>query len=128
MNTAVIFQIQSFLILSTMFYGVYKHAHRTKHMKIMGFAMSWDIILILQIELSRGAIAKASKALTNPMMLNIHVSIAVSCVLLYIAMIMTGRKVMRGNNALLPRHKLIGRITLAMRILTFITSFFVVTP
>jgi len=126
LSSAVILEIQSFLVLSTMFYGVSKHAQRSKHVKIMGFAMAWDIILILQIELSRGAIAKASQAFSNPMMLNIHVSIAVSCVLLYIVMIMIGRKVLMGNNALLPRHKLIGRITLGLRILTFITSFFVV--
>lgn len=125
MSSALVFEIQSFLILILMFYGVKNHAKRKKHMKIMSSAMLWDVLLILQIELTRGAIGKASKALTNPMILNIHVSIAVSCVLLYVVMIITGRKVIQGNNELLPRHRLIGRITLALRVLTFITSFFV---
>jgi len=125
LSSGVIFEIQSFLILLLMFYGIKNHAQRSKHMKIMCTAIAWDIILILQIELSRDAIAKASKVLSNPMMLNIHVSIAVSCVLLYVIMIITGRKVIAGNNTLLPRHKLIGRITIILRILTFITSFFV---
>jgi len=125
LSSALVFEIQSFLILILMFYGVKNHAKRKKHMKIMSSAMLWDVLLILQIELTRGAIGKASKALTNPMILNIHVSIAVSCVLLYVVMIITGRKVIQGNNELLPRHRLIGRITLALRVLTFITSFFV---
>ena len=124
-TSGIIFEIQSFIILLIMFFGIKNHASRKKHMKIMSFAMAWDIILILQIELSRGAVAKAAKMTINPMILNIHVSLAVSCVLLYVVMIMTGRKVIAGNNAVLPKHKLTGRLTILLRVLVFITSFFV---
>ena len=126
MNTAIIFQIKSFLIMSLIIYGATQAKKRNRHIKIMSTAIIWDIILILQIELTRGAIEKASKAVSNPMMLNIHVSIAVSTVLLYLVMIYTGRKVLKGENKILPKHKIFGKVTILMRVLTFITSFWAV--
>lgn len=126
MTTAIIFQIQSFLILSLILVGVYLRKERAKHVKIMGTAIAWDIILILQIELSRSAIAKASEALQNKMMLNIHVSIAVLTVVFYFAMIFTGRKLLKGQTSIRAKHKLLGWCTVVLRLLTFITSFFAV--
>lgn len=93
----------------------------------MSTAIAWDVILILQIELSRGAIIKASKAATNEIMLNIHVAIAVSTVLLYFAMIYTGRKILSGNYTFRKKHRILGYSALGMRILTFITSFWAVS-
>lgn len=119
-------QTQSFLIVALMLYGISQHRNRQKHAKIMYAAMIWDVILILQIELSRGAIMKASKAMVNPVLLNIHVSIAVSTVVFYGFMIFLGRKVIAGDNTLLKRHKRLGQLTMVMRILTFATSFLAV--
>ena len=92
----------------------------------MSSAIIWDILLILQIELGRGAINKASQAMTNTMMLNIHVSIAVSTVLLYFALIYTGRKFLKGQTSIRPLHRKLGISAVIMRTLTFITSFFAV--
>ncbi len=128
MSTAVIFQIQSFLILSLMTVGVYLRRKRSVHIKVMGTTIVWDILLVLQIELNRGAIIKASKAVTNAMMLNIHVSIAVLTVLFYFAMIYTGRRFLNGDNSVRPLHKKLGWTTWTLRILTFATSFWAVTP
>ena len=125
---ARLMQSQSFCIVLLMLAGIALHRRRSLHLKIMSTAMIWDIILILQIELSRSAILKASKAATNAMMLNIHVSIAVSTVIFYGFMVYTGRKVMQGESHLLPRHKRLGYTTMALRILTFITSFWAVVP
>lgn len=126
MNTAVIFQIQSFAILALIYLGVYLRKERSKHVKIMASAIVWDLLLILQIELGRGAINKASKVIENPMMLNIHVSIAVLTVLFYFALIYTGRKLLKGQNVIRPKHKLLGWSALVLRTLTFATSFFAV--
>lgn len=94
----------------------------------MSIAMIWDVILILQIELSREAILKASKAATNALLLNIHVSIAVSTVILYIFMVYTGRAMLSGQTKIRQKHRLLGYSTLFMRILTFVTSFWAVVP
>ncbi|MEC8624269.1 MAG: DUF420 domain-containing protein [Bdellovibrionota bacterium] len=129
MKSSLIFQTQSFIILSLLFFGTWvilKKKNRDLHVKTMLLAIVWDIILVLQIELSRGAIEKASKVTSNTNILNIHVSLAVSAVVLYVLMILTGKKVLKGNRDILGLHKKLGLLTLLMRTLTFITSFFAV--
>src|SRR3989344_6201589 len=83
--STIIFQVQSFLIVALLTFGVLKRRNRRIHIRTMITAIVWDISLVLQIELSRGAINKASQAVTNPMLLNIHVTLALSTVLLYFA-------------------------------------------
>ena len=89
-------------------------------------AIIWDVLLILQIELSRGAIAKASKAITNPYILNIHVSLALTTTILYVALVVMGRKILKGDYGILKLHKKLGILALIMRTLTFVTSFYAV--
>lgn len=127
-TTAIIFQVQSFLILSLILIGVSLRKKRKAHVKTMISAIVWDILLVLQIELNRSAIMKASKAVENSMILNIHVSLAVTTVLLYFCMLYTGKKFLAGENEIRPLHKKLGWTTVAFRILTFITSFFAVAP
>lgn len=121
-------QIQSLAIVVLMLVGIYFRRQKKRHIKIMSLAMIWDVILILQIELSRSAILKASQAVKNTLLLNIHVSIAVSTVILYAFMVYTGRKLLNGDIKIRPRHKMLGWTTLFLRILTFITSFWAVAP
>ncbi|HXH76351.1 MAG TPA: hypothetical protein VNJ08_15375 [Bacteriovoracaceae bacterium] len=121
-------QIQSLCIVLLMLVGIYFRRERKKHVKIMSLTMIWDVLLILQIELSRSAILKASKAATNALLLNIHVSIAVSTVILYIFMVYTGRAMLSGQTQIRQKHRLLGYTTLFMRILTFVTSFWAVVP
>lgn len=124
MTSTVIFQIQSFLIMSLMILGVYNSKNRKKHVKIMSGAIIWDIILILQIEITRSAIVKASKVMTNPLLLKIHLFFAIGSVVLYVLMVLSGRKLLAGDNSVKQKHKLLGRTTLFFRIMTFVTSFF----
>lgn len=125
---AWLMQSQSIIIISLMIVGIYYRQKRSLHVKIMSTAMIWDIILILQIELSRSAVLKASKAMENPMILNIHVAIAVLTVVFYGFMVFTGRKLLAGQNEFRTKHKFLGWSTLTLRILTFITSFWAVAP
>jgi hypothetical protein len=120
--SSVIFQAQSFLIVALMIYGVYHRRNRFKHVKIMKTVIIWDLLLVAQIELTRGAINTASKAMTNPVILNIHISLAVSTVLLYVLIGITGTKLKNGNEGLRKVHKGVGIITLTTRIATLITS------
>ena len=120
--SSVIFQVQSFLIVGLLLYGVYLRKVRFKHVKIMKLAMAWDLLLVLQIELSRGAIAKASEAITNPLLLNIHVALAVSTVVLYLPVFIYGNKLYKGEEKYRKRHKALALTALTLRILTLITS------
>lgn len=92
----------------------------------MSVAIIWDLLLILQIEFNRKAIEKAIKVSSNPSILSIHIGLALSSVILYMFMMYTGKKILKGNNTLIGRHRKLGRLTIFMRTLTYITSFWVV--
>jgi uncharacterized membrane protein YozB (DUF420 family) len=122
--SALLFQFQSTLIVALMIFGaLLARKNRKAHVRVMSFAMAWDIILILQIELTRYAVEKAISVGNNSIMLNIHVTLAISTVILYGVMIALGRKVLSGNNHFLAAHRNFGVLTLVLRILTYITSY-----
>ena len=129
MGSGIFFQIQSTFILLLFFYGIFvviKKKKRQTHAKIMSVAIIWDLLLILQIEFNRKAIEKAIKVSSNPSILSIHIGLALSSVILYMFMMYTGKKILKGNNTLIGRHRKLGRLTIFMRTLTYITSFWVV--
>ena len=128
MSTAVIFQLQSILVFSLLTIGIIFRKNRSRHVKIMSTAIIWDILLILQIELTRSAIGKASGMLKNPVILNIHVLLAVSSVILYLFMIYTGRNILKNEISFKSLHKLLGWTTYVVRFLTLVTSYWAVAP
>jgi uncharacterized membrane protein YozB (DUF420 family) len=121
--STIIFQIQSTLIVMLLIFGVLKRKNRKLHIRTMLTAIIWDIFLVLQIELTRGAINKASQVTENPMLLNIHVSLAMTTVLLYFAMLFTGNKLKKGFESVRTQHMILGYTTFIIRMLTYITSF-----
>lgn len=125
-TSAVAFQIQSILIYALMVFGISKRKQRKVHVPTMISVLTWDILLILQIELNRGAVEKAAKALVNPLILNIHVSLAVSCVIFYFLLIFSGRKLLKGDQTYRLRHRIFGWTAFILRTLTLITSYFAV--
>lgn len=127
--SVIIFQTQSILIVSLMLFGIFQLKKRKKnvykHIKMMKLAMLWDLLLIAQIELTRGAIFKASKATSNSALLNIHISLAIATVLLYFVVYRFGKRLYAGQKSYFRRHKALGVLTLVMRIATLITSFYI---
>lgn len=123
--SAVIFQIQSSLIVLLMVFGVINNKRRSLHVKTMISVIIWDILLVLQIELNRGAINKAVKVVENPMILTIHVALALTTVLMYFFMIYSGIKLLKHNQGR-PTHRILGLTTFCLRILTYITSYWAV--
>lgn len=121
-------QGQSICIVALMLLGILKRRDRRLHVRLMYSAIIWDIILILQIELSRSAILKASAALKNPMILNVHVLLAVAAVVLYGLMIYSGRQMLNGVPGVRARHRVLGYTTFLVRILVLITSYWAVVP
>ena len=59
-------------------------------------------------------------------MLNIHVSIAVSCVVLYGFLIFTGRKLLNNDRSIKGIHRKLGWAAFILRFLALVTSFFAV--
>lgn len=124
--SSIIFQVQSIIVVGLLLFGLYHKRNKFKHVKIMKLAIIWDLLLVAQIELNRGAILKASNAVSNSMILNIHVFLAVSTVLLYIPTFYLGNKLDKGKTDKRKMHKICAFAALTCRILTLITSYLVV--
>ncbi len=86
----------------------------------------WDILLILQIELTRGAVAKSLSVEDNNFLLNVHVGLAVACVLGYAGLIFSGRNLLQGRMKRQTLHRRLGFSTALLRVLVFLTSFWAV--
>lgn len=125
-TSTIIFQIQSAIILGLLYFGAFTATkNRDRHTKIMTFAIIWDLLLVLQIELSRKAINTATKVMSNSGLMNFHIAIAVTVVVLYAFMYFYGRKILKGDNSKRKLHKMLGLLTLLLRTSTFITSFMI---
>ncbi len=124
MSSSFIFQIQSTLILGVFFLGILNRKNRDLHPKLMKFGILWDLLLVLQIELTRKAILKASKVVTNSLLLNFHVAIAISTVLLYFVMWYLGSKALK-DPAFRSKHKFFGILTMTLRCTVYVTSYLV---
>ena len=128
MNTSLLFQIQNILIIAISYYGVSQWRNRKKHMRIQLTGISLDLLLVLQIEVMRGAINTSLKPMQNSWLMNIHIAMAVTCVLLYPFIIYSGRMLYKGKGPF-PRYKKLHRRTaitaLTLRTLVLITSFLI---
>ena len=128
MSTAVVFQTQSIIIYSLMIFGIMKRKNRKIHVPVMSAVLILDVLLILQIELGRSAVEKAAKVIVNPIILNVHVTFAILSVVCYVLLVITGRKLLKGEVTIRPRHRVFGWTAFALRTLTLLTSFYAVSP
>jgi uncharacterized membrane protein YozB (DUF420 family) len=117
-------QVQSILILTLMVIGVFfaRQKKRDLHIKTMSAAMIWDLLLVLQVEFGRSAIANAMKIQTNHPLLTIHILLALSSLVFYVLMVRSGRHVLQNKTEYFPLHRKLGLVTLTLRALTLGTS------
>jgi len=123
MNTGLLLQTQSLLVLLLLIVGVIYRKNRKRHIKVMVSAIVWDLLLVLQIEFNRGVLTKAAGVSSNALALNIHVTIAFLTILSYIAVAYSGTRILKGMEGWRLRHRFLGLTALTLRILTFATSF-----
>lgn len=139
--STIIFQIQSVFIVALMLRGIWlilgKERKIFKHMKTMKVVIVWDLLLILQIELNRGAINTAMKALENKWLLNVHILLALSTVITYGILFHAISKYLKAQgsgqittqgasrNPFLKRHSIAGKICVSLRVMTLVTSFMI---
>ncbi len=111
-----------------MIFGIMKRKKRKIHVPVMSAVLILDVLLILQIELGRSAVEKAAKIIVNPIILNVHVTFAILSVVCYVLLVITGRKLLKGDYTIRPRHRLFGWTAFTLRTLTLLTSFYAVSP
>ena len=121
-TSSLVFQIQSFLILCVLGAGVFLRKRRKFHVPLMSVGILWDLILVLQIELLRDAIFKASRFMENFWLLNVHITLASTTLLFYGACVYTGRRLLANDFSVRKYHRWLGTTTIILRVLTFMTG------
>lgn len=110
------------------FIGVALRKNRKVHPPIMITCFLVDLALVLYLEFTRGAIKEAADRVMEPMML-IHIIVATLSIGLYVALLITGTKVLRGAPEKLQRiHKRFAITFLVNRVAVLATAIMVSTP
>ena len=122
MNSSIIFQTQSAIILLLIYYGVFIRKNRQLHPKVMTTAIIWDFLLVLQIELTRSAIKTTLNVNSHSGILNIHLFFSISTAILFLFLLYSGRKLVKGDKKLRAWHIRVGLTTVVFRTATLITS------
>ncbi len=101
--------------------GYFKRRQKKIHIPVMISAFVIDMIIVLIIEFSRGAI-KTAQAKMGPLMI-VHITISVIVVLLYFGQIVSGIKKAKGKTC--NWHGRMGLTLLIFRLGNLVTSFMI---
>ncbi len=95
-----------------------------RHIQIMLASLIADLTLVLVLVLFRDALGTVAKA-DMPMILVVHVPIAIVTVILYFFTAWSGYQLYRGNESARLRLRIFDRLLITFRALTLITSLLV---
>jgi hypothetical protein len=109
--------------LALIFVGFAYRRRTNVHVPLMVGAILLDLVMIIQLEVNRAVVAKAIGAVTP--LLKFHIAVAISAVLAYVVMIVTGILLLKGKLVRRP-HKMLGLYVLVSRSIVSITAFGVV--
>src|SRR5690606_28639787 len=121
----LLFHAQSAIVLRILYAAFYYRRERMRHVPLALTGLICDLVLILQIELSRAAGEKALQVVTNTALLNYHVAVAITVVALYAILIGLGLAILAGRRELIRVHKPVGILALVLRTSTFVTAFLI---
>lgn len=103
--------------------GVLLRQHRSIHIRLMILAFSIDLGNVLAIELTRGAIKKATSS--PPPLLLFHVIVSVFALVFYGVMFVLGDRVRRGAQQLRPWHRRVALLFGVCRTANYVTSWMI---
>ncbi len=113
--------IASTLVVVIIATGLYfRRTRPTWHIRLMSTAFIVDVALVLWIEISRHAVEKVVTHVRP--MVYVHVAISLGVLANYIAMIVLGRRVLRGNRASRSTHRNLGITFVMLRGLNYVTA------
>ena len=119
------------LIFGAIIYGVAKHRNAALHTKVMVACMILDFLLLAAVELTQDAIAQAvgtaegGRTTQATVILTIHITASVLMMVWWFVQLYTGRKILKGERELLPRHARHARMFLVFRFVNLVTAFMV---
>jgi len=117
------FHAASTLVLFILIAGILLRRRRRIHVPVMITAFSLDLLSVLAIEISRGAIKKATSS--PPPLLLFHVIVSVFALLFYVAMFVLGERVRKGAEQLRPWHRRTAWVFGACRATNYVTSWMI---
>ncbi|MCB9831425.1 MAG: hypothetical protein H6807_03050 [Planctomycetes bacterium] len=107
--------------------GLITARQRRRHVPLMLSAFAFDMVGLVIVEFGpmfSGRTDPVTGVLTEPgPMKVIHASVATLAVVLYVAQIVTGRKILAGDRSRLPGHKKLAVFFLAARLAAYVTMF-----
>jgi hypothetical protein len=117
------FHAASTFVLFLIVAGVLLRRRRRIHIPIMIAAFSLDLAAVLAIEISRGAIKKATSS--PPPLLLFHVTVSVCALVFYGVMFALGERVRKGAEQLRPWHRRTAWAFGACRTANYVTSWMI---
>ena len=118
----------STFILGLVFYGLWKRKDVAIHVPVMLAAFVLDVVLVLYIELTRGAINTFAESVQAPIgreLLLFHITVSLITIVLYGVLTALGFKIMKGERALLKLHRNLAGVFLICRLTNYVTSFMI---
>lgn len=118
----------STVILLVIAFGLYKRRQPKVHIPVMGLAFVMDIALVLYIEWTRHAIETFAESVAVPMdktLLLFHIGVSLVTILLYVALIVSGIRLFRGDAAVRTWHRGLAGAFILFRLTNYATSFFI---
>jgi uncharacterized membrane protein YozB (DUF420 family) len=103
--------------------GLYFRRRPAWHMRIMTCAFVMDLLLVVYIEATRGAVERV--ATTFRVMIWVHALISLGVLVCYALMIWLGRRALSGNRASKTTHRNMGMTFVVLRSLNYATAFMV---
>lgn len=119
----IVFHSISTLVVLILAAGFLLRRRRTVHVGLMVAAFGLDVALVGAIEISRGAVQKATSS--PPPLLLFHVSVSIMTLVSYVAMALLGSRVLAGQDGLRAWHRRIGWLFGTSRTANYITSWMI---
>src|SRR5687767_5511339 len=116
----------STIILLLLAYGIAQRKNSKVHIPVMLSAFVLDVALVLYIEITRHAVETFVDSVKTPVdhgFLLFHIGVSLLTLALYIAQIVTGRKLFKGNHGIRPLHRKLAWLFIVCRLTNYVTSF-----
>lgn len=122
----LVFDVANVVIFAAILYGVALRRRRELHAKVMRGCFVADLLMVLVIEIQRGAVMQTvEQAQTlSKGLLSFHIFVSVSAMVLWVFQLVVGAKLLKGA-PLLPRHRALAVGFLLCRLTNVATAFFV---
>lgn len=115
--------IISTIIVVALVVGLSLRRRRNIHPKIMFSAFVADLLLVLYIEFTRGAVERVVSGVD--LLLWFHVSVSVATLVFYVVLIILGRQLLNGREEKRALHRKLAIIFCVLRSVNYVTSFMV---